>query len=220
MRYVFVDFEMNPIAASYKNEKKICGSEIIEIGAVMLDESFKEISSFKRLVKPQFNDQIYKKWELLTGITTGMVSGADYFEVAFKDFITWCGDADYEIYAWSNSDRSQIIKEMKLKNFENTEACEYMLSHWMDFQKIYGEIVSEKKLVSLENALTACGIPFSGRKHDALYDARNTSILFAESRINDLAKLVKEIREAMCPAKPSTTLGDIFNFEQLGFTFA
>lgn len=186
----------------------------------MLDENFKEISYFKRLVKPQFNSQIYKKWTELTGITTEMVRGADYFETAFKDFINWCGDMDYEIYAWSNSDRSQIIKEMKLKNFETTEACEYMLGHWMDFQKIYGEIVSEEKLISLENALCACGIPFSGRKHDALYDARNTSLLFAESRINDLAKLVKEVREAMIPKETGTTLGDIFNFEQLGLTFA
>lgn len=220
MRYVFVDFEMNPIEESHKEEKKICGSEIIEIGAVMLDEEFKEISFFKELVKPQFNTQIYKKWEELTGITTEMVSGAQHFEKVFSEFIIWCGEGDYEIYAWSNSDRSHILKEMKLKNFEIYEACEYMLNHWMDFQKIYGEIVSEEKLISLENALSACGIPFSGRKHDALYDARNTSLLFVESKVTDLAKLVKEVKAAMSPTSEGITLGELFNFEQTGFSFA
>lgn len=157
---------------------------------------------------------------MLTGITAEMVRGDQYFESAFVDFIAWCGDDDYEIYTWSNSDRSQIIKEMKMKNFESSEACEYMMNHWFDFQRIYGEIVSEEKLISLENALSACGISFSGRKHDALYDARNTSLLFAESKINDLAKLVKDVKEAVCPKSDGITLGDLFNFEQLGFTFA
>ena len=220
MRYVFVDFEMNPIEASHKEEKKVCGSEIIEIGAVMLDENFEEVSFFKKLVKPQYNSQIYKKWEVLTGITTEMVGGAQYFESAFADFIAWCGDDGYEIYAWSNSDRSQLVKEMKLKNFEGTEACKYMLNHWLDFQKIYGEIVLEEKIISLENALNECGIPFSGRKHDALYDARNTSLLFVESKLNDLAKLVKDVQDAMCPKDEGATLGELFNFKKLGFTVA
>ena len=220
MRYIFVDFEMNPIEAIHKEDKKVCGSEIIEIGAVMLDENFKEISFFKKLVKPRYNSRIYKKWEVLTGITTEMVIGAAYFESVFADFIDWCGDDGYEIYAWSNCDRSHIVKEMKLKHFERTEACEYMLDHWMDFQKIYGEIVSVEKLISLESALSACGIPFSGRKHDALYDARNTSLLFVESKMNDLAKLVKEVRNTMRSKDEGPTLGELFNFEKLGFTFA
>ena len=220
MRYLFVDFEMNPIDGSYTEEKNICGSEIIEIGAVMLNEKFEEISYFKKLVKPQFNSQIYKKWEVFTGITTEMVIDEQHFEDAIKEFIKWCGNENYEIYAWSNCDRSQIIKEMKLKKFENNEASEYMLNHWIDFQKIYGEIVSEEKLVSLENALSACGIPFSGRKHDALCDARNTSLLFAESKINDLAKMVKDVKNTMYHKEHWITLGELFNFEQLGFSFS
>ena len=45
MIYVFVDFEMNMIDSEYKKEKKICKSEIIEIGAVKLDEDYNEIDS-------------------------------------------------------------------------------------------------------------------------------------------------------------------------------
>ena len=53
MKHIFVDFEMHPIAKEYKEEKVICQREIIEFGAVMLDESFKEITSFKAFVQPE-----------------------------------------------------------------------------------------------------------------------------------------------------------------------
>ena len=67
MKYIIVDFEMNPIAREHKVERKICRSEIIEIGAVIMDENFLVLGEFKTLVKPQFNDEIYKKYETLTG---------------------------------------------------------------------------------------------------------------------------------------------------------
>ena len=71
-----------------------------------------------------------------------------------------------------------------------------------------------------DSALSACGIPFYGRKHDALCDARNTSLLFAESKINDLAKMVKDVKNTMYHKEQWITLGELFNFEQLGFSFS
>ena len=59
MNYIIVDFEMNPVAGEYKEERQISRSEIIEIGAVIMDESFLVLGEFKTLVKPQFNDSIY-----------------------------------------------------------------------------------------------------------------------------------------------------------------
>ena len=38
MRYIFVDFEMNPVSEKFPEIKKQCKREIIEIGAVMLNE--------------------------------------------------------------------------------------------------------------------------------------------------------------------------------------
>lgn len=58
MKYVTVDLEMNPLAKEYKAERAICCREVIEIGAILLDENYQEIDSFKTFVKPQFNDVI------------------------------------------------------------------------------------------------------------------------------------------------------------------
>lgn len=221
MKRIFVDFEMNPIDKKYSAERKMCGREIIEIGAVMLDENFVEIDEFKLFVKPEYNSQIYMKYEELTGIKTGNVAGADTFKKAYGEFIRWCG-SDYEVYAWSNSDKSQVEKEMLLKGIELDEAYKYMFEHWIDFQKNFGEMVNSEQLISLENALNSCGIPFSGKKHDALFDARNTSKLFIESIISDLSKCMETIREYISEEKSVTnsTIGDLFDFSALGLQLA
>ena len=56
MKYVVVDLEMNPLSKEYIEERKQCKSEVIQIGAVALDERYQEIGSFKTLVKVRFND--------------------------------------------------------------------------------------------------------------------------------------------------------------------
>ena len=73
MKYVVVDLEMNRLANQFAEEKAVCGMEIIAIGAVLLDEQYREIEAFKTLVKPQYNDVIDAYYTRLTGITTEMV---------------------------------------------------------------------------------------------------------------------------------------------------
>ena len=60
MKYVVIDLEMNEI--NKKSEvRDICKNEIIEIGAVMLDDNLTEISSFRTYVKPEHNVRIMNK---------------------------------------------------------------------------------------------------------------------------------------------------------------
>ncbi|MCI7181783.1 MAG: 3'-5' exonuclease [Schaedlerella sp.] len=217
MRYIFVDFEMNPIAKKYREERKHCGKEIIEIGAVMLDEDLKETSSFRKYVKPEYNSTVDNRYEDLTGIGIEMLAGADNFEKAFCEFMAWCGSDGYQIYAWSNSDKLQVEREMCLKGFEETEEVRYMFCNWIDFQKEFGEMISAERAVSLEDALNICGIAFSGKKHDALYDARNTSLLYAEAKTNNVAANIKEIKGRIGSEPMMTAIGDLFNFSELKF---
>lgn len=50
MHHIFVDFEMNHIAGQYTEERTYSKMEIVEIGAVMHDEQYHEISSFQTYV--------------------------------------------------------------------------------------------------------------------------------------------------------------------------
>ena len=45
---------MNPIGRDQKEARRICKGEIIEIGAVKIDEDGNEISSYKEYVLPEY----------------------------------------------------------------------------------------------------------------------------------------------------------------------
>ena len=217
MNYIIVDFEMKPLANEYREEKKLCFSEIIEIGAVIMDKDFLVLGEFKTLVKPQYNDCISKRYETLTGITTQMVQNAPEFATAYEMFVNWCEsyEGDYEIYAWSDSDYNQLVAEMKLKNYAKEEKLE-PLKHWFDFQKEYTEKLGLERILSLEKALDYAGIDFKGHMHDALCDARNTAELFAivrdEEKCNEVLGIVME---ALTPKNVCDTLGNLFDFSAL-----
>lgn len=221
MKHIVVDLEMNGLAKEYKEKRQLCGREVIEIGAVVLDDSYYEIGSFKTLVKPQFNDRVTPYISELTGITTEMVAEAPHFEDALKMFFSWCRSLDEQvhIYQWSESDLDQIVKEIALKEIVLDEDNQKMLSNWFDFQKEYGETLNLENVVSLKNAVMYAGVDFVGREHDALDDARNTATLLKIVRTPELCKKTLEhVIDALTPTSVNNTLGDLFNFAELGFS--
>ncbi len=217
MNYIIVDFEMNPVASEYKEERKICRLEIIEIGAVIMDESFMVQGEFKTLVKPQYNDIIYKRYETMTGISTQMVCGAPVFAVAYEMFATWCESYgnEYEVYAWSDSDYKQLTAELRLKQCAKADKLR-LLEKWYDFQKEYKEKLGLERIMSLEKALNYAGIEFEGRMHDALCDARNTAELFALVRNEERCNVaLRAVLDALKPTPVNNTLGDMIDFGAL-----
>ena len=217
MNYIIVDFEMNPVSGEHKEERQICRCEIIEIGAVIMDESFVVMGEFKTLVKPQYNASIYKRYETLTGISTQMVHDAPTFATAYEMFVNWCESygSDYEVYAWSENDYNQLIAEMELKQYAKADKMR-PLENWFDFQKEYTEKLGLERIMSLEKALDYAGIAFEGHMHDALCDAKNTAELFAivhnEERCNAVLKAVMDVLK---PKNISSALGDMIDFGAL-----
>ena len=217
MNYVIVDLEMNPVAGEYKAERQICRSEIIEIGAVIMDESFIVLGEFKTLVKPQYNDSIYKRYETLTSISTQMVYGAPTFAMAYEMFVDWCESygSEYEVYAWSENDYNQLVAEMELKHY-SCQGKMGVLANWFDFQKEYKEKLGLERVMSLEKALNYAGIEFEGHIHDALCDAKNTAELFAIVRDEERCNVVlRTVMDALKTKNVSSTLGDMIDFGAL-----
>lgn len=215
MNKVFIDLEMHPIPQSCKDERTICTQEIIEIGAVMLNDRNEEISSFCEFVHPAFVTKIYTKFRKLTGITSENIADACPLEVVLPRFIAWCGE-DYEIYSWSDSDIWQIMNETRLKNLEDMDGLSYMLNHWKDFQEDFCNLLHLEKVMNLGRAVTLAGLDFSGREHDGLADARTTSKLYAESRDSkSFDRLRKLVIDAF--AGHTFTMGDMFDFGSISF---
>lgn len=217
MKYIVIDLEMNPIKKAFKAERVVSKNEIIEIGAVVLDESLQEIGSFKTYVKPEYNDIIERNITRLTGITTDMVSEAPSFERALHMFVNWCESMheDYQIFAWSESDLKQLLNESKLKQYKLTQSEQYMFHNWFDFQEEYGEVLGLERQISLKNALMYAGLDFKGRQHDALFDARNTAELFSIVRDDNKKNAALTVVLETLQEKPlANTIGDMFDFSQ------
>lgn len=218
MKYVVVDLEMNSVSRDNKEIRNICCREIIEIGAVVLNEKFEEISSFKTYIKPRFNTEIVPKIEKLTGISWKMVDDAPDFNEAFKSFAEFCnslGD-EYQVIEWSENDYIQMKGEIAQKQYNMNESERKFMEKWYDFQEEFGEILGLDKRLSLENALMYAGEDFVGNQHDALYDARNTAELFSITKVESKKeKALQKVIDILHPKECSVTLGDLFDFSKL-----
>lgn len=218
MKYVVIDLEMNPISATYATERKVCKLEVIQIGAVLLDERYQEIGSFVTLVKLQFNSRIERRYERLTGIKTEMTKLSPYFEEAVNMFFNWCNSIsdEIQIVQWSENDFLQFFREIQLKKiFLSSQNQKYMEMDWLNFQAEYGHTLGLERDISLKDAIMYAGEDFCGRQHDALVDARNTAGLLGIVR--DETRRQKALQHVIDVLKPRDVLsmGDMFDFSTL-----
>ena len=216
MRRIFMDLEMQPIHD--KEIRRICRSEVIEIGAVMLDNNGREVSCFRQYVKPFYSSCLSNKIRDLTGITDGKLSGARKFQEVIEDFASWClkDGSDVEVYAWSDSDLIQITSEINLKQMTPSSNLCYLMEHWIDFQHEYDELIGASEPQGLDHALSISGISFSGKKHDALYDARNTANLYKETRdAEGYLQGISQIRDEAETTFSNPCIADMINLDAL-----
>ena len=174
MHHIIIDLEFNPV--SYLNREKL-GDEIIEIGAIKLDDECKEISRYSRLIKPALNERIMKKITRLTGITTQMVENESDFKAVMDDFVSWIGEGETKLYSWSETDLIILKSECDYKNYDFPNA----LSDWTDLQLLWHEKIELpiSQVFSLKSAAEFSNIEYKEEEaHRALYDSEVTADLF------------------------------------------
>ncbi|MCF0111682.1 MAG: exonuclease domain-containing protein [Erysipelotrichaceae bacterium] len=210
---IFVDFEWHPTRQFEENY-----SEIIQFGAVMMNENYEEIDCFVSYVKPELVKEL-SWWILdLTKIREEDLQNAPLFSEVFEQFMNWCRKEGntYEIYSWSDNDSKQLDDNLYMKNIENTESIDYLFDHWTDYQNVFDEYLGFKKSLKLSTALEMTGIQAVGAYHDALSDARNTALLFKYCNDENSREFLDKIRSILNPNdKPKSTLGDSVDFSKL-----
>lgn len=208
MYHVVMDLEMNPISREYKDIRKKLTDEVIEIGAVKLNDAYEQISEFQCYVQPEYGN-IKKHITRLTGITDETVKDKDSFIHAFRSFLDWIGDEDTTIYSWSNSDIKQLRQECRLKlaDFD----INWLNSHWVDLQKQFDDRLGLHNSLALKHALGAIDRDFEGTQHTALADAANTSSILA--LMQDEEKFQETMRPVIEVLQPkdelSSSIGDL-----------
>lgn len=174
-KYVILDLEMCRVK---KEQAAEFGSrtELIQIGAVLVDEKLEIADSFMTYVKPQYGE-IDPFIEKLTGITPENVKDAPSSEQALDMLVKWMPE-DALAVSWSYSDADQIIAEIDGKHIDNPR-MEELLEKWIDCQYTFSEKMNNtERSYKLSEALIIADIFYDENEHDALVDARNTAQLF------------------------------------------
>lgn len=176
-KYVIVDLEMCNVPKGIKREAYNWRNELIQIGAVVVDESLNITDEFMTLISPKFGviDNFIEK---LTGISRKAVQGAPKVKEALELFVNWL-PSDAVLVSWSENDESQIRKEIEAKNIF-IEGLDDYLDTWVDCQKTFGEKMNAQKNYKLSEALIIADIDYDEGEHDALVDAKNTAQLFVK----------------------------------------
>jgi len=145
--------------------------EIVQIGAIKLDEEFKEIDSFSCRIAPRYYTEIHPKVAEITHLSTRDLKRGESFPYAFSSFSDWCGTA-YVFLIWGTEDLRILRKNMELHgiNVEYIPEC-------FNLQNIFAsQVTHNTRQYGLTAALAAVNeSPFSA--HDALNDAKSTLLL-------------------------------------------
>ena len=179
LKHIMIDLEMNKIKKQYRDDKKLA-NELIEIGAVKMDDDFNEVDRYQSYVMPDYgkmDSHIIK----LTGITDEKLEGAPRFKDAMQDFEKWIGGGAVTFYSWSMADIRQFQTESAFKEYQS-ETLRKMEKNWIDFQEEYSRLLGIDKRIKLKQAVSSADYDFKGAQHTALADAVNTAEILKLSK--------------------------------------
>lgn len=208
MKHIMIDLEMNSINKENLEVRNYLKREIIEIGAVMMDENYQIIKTLNRYIKPQFNP-IVEQIEELTGISNEKVVESKGFPEVMTEFLDWIGEDEVIMYSWSEHDLMQLRKECAYKEV-NSERLNDIFDHWVDFQLEFGKLLGIEKKISLNYAIGAAELLFEGQEHNALDDALNTAHIFQLSKNQEeFERVMQPIIELFRPNETTYSIGDL-----------
>ena len=172
MKYIIVDLE-----ATCEQDNQGFMNEIIEIGAVKVNENQEITGEFCQFVKPKLNPVLSDFCKQLTSITQSQVDEAPSFDVALDRFKSWINtNEDYVLCSWGFYDKKQFQLDCKLHNLDGTWAEKHIsLKHQ------FSKIKNMKKFVGMKKALRIEQIPLDGTHHRGIDDAKNINKIFLKN---------------------------------------
>lgn len=208
---VVIDVEMCVVQKGYKRRDFPYEHEIIQIGAVMMDESYEMMGDFTTYVHPQYG-KIDHFIHSLTGISEKDIQQAPPLEGALRNMLGWIAGRDVTFYSWSVTDYKQISREIRAKEMNEEEMSMFLdQTHWIDYQPVAGQRFDKRWRLALEDALMLAEVDPEGKQHDGLVDARNTARLIAKMEKNPESHFLQDRLQQNAEEQESlgTSLGNL-----------
>ena len=185
--YVVFDLEWNQGDAPFVREDgKTLTFEIVEIGAVKLNENREKIGEFSRLIKPQVHTHMHRITGKLIHLSMEDLAKGDKFQNVARDFLEFCGD-DVQFCTWGPLDLTELQRNL---DFFGMPLLADRPIAFYDVQKLYSLAYDDgKSRKALEAAVDEIGIPKDIPFHRALADAEYTAKIFRTFGEKTLSKI-------------------------------
>lgn len=173
MNYIVLDLEWNQSNTGEEKEVREIPFEIIEIGAVKLNDSFEIIGEFHELVRPQIYHEMHFATRKLIHLKIEELQQERFFPEVASGFLSWCGE-DYSFCTWGPLDLTELQRNMRHYHMQPL-ACGPLMFY--DVQKLFSIAFEDRKSRrTLEHAVDFLriekDIPFHRAFADAYYTAK------------------------------------------------
>lgn len=173
LHYIVLDLEWNQSPKGKNGKRTGMPFEIIEIGAVKLDENRNVLGEFNEFIRPAVYRQLHYKTKEILHIDMAELEQARSFREVIRDFFDWCGE-DYIMCTWGSMDLTELQRNIAYFKLENPMKKPLL---YYDVQKLFSLLYEDgKSRSSLKKAVEYLeieeDIPFHRAFDDTLYTAK------------------------------------------------
>ena len=174
MNYIVMDLEWNQGSPEMEAEKEEIPFEIVEIGAVKLNNERVMIDQFSELVRPQVYAELHHITRKLIHMQMEELQKGEVFPVVCQNFLDWIGKEPYMFCSWGPLDLMELQRNMR---YYNMPPLTDRPIAFLDVQKLFSIAFEDSKSrKALEYAVDFLqiekDIPFHRAFSDAYYTAK------------------------------------------------
>lgn len=174
MNYIVIDLEWN---GSWSKKAHGYFNEIIEVGAVKVDEQMRIVDEFRAAIKPVVSKKLSNIVTDLTNITAEELEDGTTFTAMMRQLSKWMGHEPSVVLTWSTTDLLVLMENCRY--FYGRQEIPF-LKNYMDFQ-VYAQQqmgVDTSQQLGLARAGELLGIPEDDMSlHRALDDSKLTAAI-------------------------------------------
>ena len=175
MSYVVFDLEWNQCPYGKDREIRQLPFEIIEIGAVKLNQNREYVDRFHRIIRPVVYTKLHFRTREIVKMTQEELDQGSSFVDAVRDFLAWAGGGA-QFCTWGTVDLVELQRNMK---YHGVLSLLKGPLHYYDVQKLFAVNFEDmKSRRSLEYGIDYLKLEKKLEFHQALSDAWYTAEIF------------------------------------------
>lgn len=210
MNYIIYDLEFNQGQSLTEGAKSSinpkCPFEIIQIGAIKLNEKLEVISTFNEIIKPALYTDLNPYVEKITNLTLERLQSGSSFKAVYNDFVKFT-DSKSVLCVWGMSDLKELFRNVAIHNLDSS----VISKEYINIQKLASKYLQCPKgtNIGLKNAVELLEIPLKDEFHDAFNDAYYTVEVFKKIYNNNIKASKYNINKALPPKRSSNNVNKI-----------